>query len=179
MKAIKEIGLKNTAKFIIYTILDCIYGFALIPPIRTIFLTSLGAKVGTDSILMKVKFFNWYHKGPQGLRIGKKCFVGDEVLLDLHDSIIMEDNVTLAARVIVLTHMNIGYNDHPLQKFFPPKSSPVNFKNGSVIGAGAIILPGLTIGTNSFVGAGSVVTKDVPNNCLFAGNPAKFIRKIK
>ncbi len=46
------------------------------------------------------------------------------------------------------------------------------------IGANATILPGITIGKNSIVGAGSVVTKDVPPNCVVAGNPAKVINKI-
>ena len=45
------------------------------------------------------------------------------------------------------------------------------------IGSGAIVLPGVTIGDNSVIGAGSVVTKDVPENCVYGGNPAKLIKK--
>jgi acetyltransferase-like isoleucine patch superfamily enzyme len=55
---------------------------------------------------------------------------------------------------------------------------PVIEKN-AVVGAGAIILPGIIIGENSLVGAGSVVTEDVPSGYLVAGNPARIIKKIE
>ena len=47
-----------------------------------------------------------------------------------------------------------------------------------MLGSGSIILPGVTIGVNSVVGAGSVVTKDVDDNCVVAGNPAQIIKKL-
>jgi len=56
---------------------------------------------------------------------------------------------------------------------------PTLVKRGASIGTGSTILCGITIGENSLVGAGSVVTKDVPDNSIVAGVPAKFIRKIK
>lgn len=59
----------------------------------------------------------------------------------------------------------------------PAKS--VLVKEGSWIGANSVILPGVTIGRNSVVGAGSIVTKDVPDFTLVAGNPAKMIRILK
>ena len=49
---------------------------------------------------------------------------------------------------------------------------------GATIGAGAVILPGITIGENAFIAAGSVVTKDVPAGELWMGNPAKFYKKV-
>lgn len=55
---------------------------------------------------------------------------------------------------------------------------PVHICRRAWIGAGASILPGVTIGENSVVGAGSVVTKDVPADTIVAGNPARIIRKI-
>ena len=55
---------------------------------------------------------------------------------------------------------------------------PVNILQGAWIGAGSILLPGVSVGKNSVVAAGSVVTKDVPERCLFGGNPAKLIRKL-
>ena len=51
------------------------------------------------------------------------------------------------------------------------------FKKGCSIGANSVIICGITVGENSLVGAGSVVTKDVPNNCLVYGNPAKIKNK--
>jgi acetyltransferase-like isoleucine patch superfamily enzyme len=54
----------------------------------------------------------------------------------------------------------------------------IYIKKGASIGASAVILGGISIGENSMIGAGSVVTKDIPDNELWFGNPAKFIRKI-
>ncbi|MBD3314440.1 MAG: acyltransferase [Chitinivibrionales bacterium] len=58
------------------------------------------------------------------------------------------------------------------------KTAPVRIESGAFIGADTIILKGVTIGKNSVVGAGAVVTKDIPDNEIWAGNPAKFIKKI-
>ncbi|MDP3973600.1 MAG: acyltransferase [Candidatus Daviesbacteria bacterium] len=179
MKATEEIGVEKTIRFIVYAILQFIYGLLILPPLRKVFLTLLGAKIGSNSIIMNVKFFNWHHKGPQGLVIGSDCFIGDETLIDLYGSVTLENEVTLAQRVTVLTHLNVGYFDHPLQKYFPKSTKPVLFKRGSVIAATVTILPGVTIGHQSFVAAGSVVTKNVPDKTLVAGVPARSIRKIK
>ncbi len=183
MKAIKQIGIKNTLRFIVYAFLGAIYDIIILhllflPPFRKIFLQILGAKIGKDTILMGVKFFDWHHIGPKGLQIGKECFIGDETLFDLYDKIVMEDQVTLAQHVTVLTHRNVGYKNHPLQKAFPKIAKPVIFKTGCVIGAAVTILPGVTIGKRAFVATGSVVTKDVPADTLVGGVPAKKIRKI-
>jgi acetyltransferase-like isoleucine patch superfamily enzyme len=58
------------------------------------------------------------------------------------------------------------------------KTKPIIIKDGAFIGGGSIILKGVTIGENAIIGAGSVVTKDIPPYEIWAGNPAKFIRKL-
>src|SRR3989338_519640 len=184
MKALKEIGAGKVIRFAIFSVLQAVYhlGVDLIfnfPQTRKLFLQILGSAVGKDSIIMNVKFFNWHHTGFRGLKIGKDCFIGDETLIDLYDKVILEDQVTIAQRVTVLTHLNVGYSDHPLQKFFPKTSKPVIFRSGCVVAAASIILPGVTIGERSFIAAGSVVTKNVPKDTLVAGIPAKLVRKIQ
>ncbi|WP_418555536.1 DapH/DapD/GlmU-related protein [Longibaculum muris] len=57
-------------------------------------------------------------------------------------------------------------------------NKPIILKEKSWIGAGSTILAGVIIGKNSIVAAGSVVTKDVPDNCIVGGNPAKIIKKL-
>lgn len=59
------------------------------------------------------------------------------------------------------------------------KAAPIVIKEGAFIGAHSIILKGVTVGRHSIVGAGAVVTKDIPDGEIWAGNPAKFIRKIE
>ena len=58
------------------------------------------------------------------------------------------------------------------------KTKPIKFEDNVWIGDSAIICKGVTIGKNSIIGAGAVVTKDVPENCVFAGNPAKLVKKL-
>ncbi len=62
----------------------------------------------------------------------------------------------------MLTHMNVGYADHPLQAHFPPVAKPVVIEQGAFVGANVTLLPGVRIGAGAFVAAGAVVTDDVP-----------------
>lgn len=184
MKAIEEIGYKKSIRFLFFSLIEIVYHLLInhllyLPPFRKYFLILIGAKIGPDSIIMDVNFFNWHHKGPKGFEIGSECFIGDETLIDLCDKVILENQVTIAQRVTICTHLNVGYKDHPLQKHFPKFSKPVIFKKGCVVGASSTILPGITVGSMSFVAAGSVVTQNIPNNVLVAGVPAKVVRKIK
>ena len=179
MSALKELGILKLLKFFVFTIWECFFSFSLFPPIRTLLLVLFSTKVGQGTIIHKIKFFNLHHEGLKGFILGKNCFLGDETLIDLYNKVVLEDWVTFAPRVLVITHTNVGYKDHPLQKFFPKMSKPVTFKRGCFIGAGAIILPGVTIGKESFVAAGAVVTTDVKDRMLVGGVPAKEIRKIK
>ena len=174
-----EVSLKQLFKFTVFEFLMVFYKFLIYPPLKKKFLLILGAKIGKKTIIHETSFFNLYRLGFNGLKIGNKCFIGNECMFDLADKITLEDNVTLAERVIILTHMNVGYKDHPLQKNFPKASKPVLIKEGSFIGTGTIILSGVKIGKNSLIAAGSVVIKDVQDNTVVGGNPAKLIKEIK
>src|SRR3990170_1101661 len=113
MLALKETGTRKALKFVLFGFLGIIYHRIVLhwfpfPPVLKLFLQLLGAKIGSDSILMEVKFFNWHHQGLKGLKIGKNCFIGDETLIDLYDSVILEDEVTIAQRVTILPGVTIG-----------------------------------------------------------------------
>jgi acetyltransferase-like isoleucine patch superfamily enzyme len=88
--------------------------------------------------------------------------------------ITIEDNAMIAPRV------NLSSENHPIsiesRKTLP--AGHIHIKQNAWIGANATILPGVTIGENSVVAAGSVVSKDVPDNCVVGGIPAKIIKKI-
>lgn len=107
-------------------------------------------------------------------RIGKNVFINfDCVFLDL-GGITIDDNVLIAPKVSLLSeaHPISPENRHSLI----PK--PIHIKRNAWIGASATILQGVTIGENSVVAAGSVVSKDVPDNTLVGGIPAKIIKTI-
>ena len=104
------------------------------------------------------------------VRIGNNVTIKCGV--QIWDGIEIEDDVFIGANV---TFTNDKY----------PKSKNPNWTllktricKGASIGAGSTILPGITIGTNAVVGAGSVVTKNIPDNELWLGSPARFVRKI-
>jgi len=177
-KAFLEIGPARAWRFLFFALVMIPYRHALFPQVRALLLRLLGARIGRGTILHDVRFFNMDRRGPAGLDVGEDCFLGDECLLDLAEGIRLERQVTLAERVIVLTHMNVGYRDHPLQEHFPPVAKPVLIRTGSFIGAGAILLPGVCVGGNAFVAAGSVVTTDVPQGTLVAGVPARVVRTL-
>ena len=178
MKAVSEVGWARAARFGLMTLAMVPYRMALVPPLRAAWLRMLGARIGSGVVLHDVRFFNLYRRGLSGLAVGDDCFLGDECLLDLAEGIVLGAQVTLAERVLVLTHTNVGYKDHPLQKHFPASAAPVRIDSGSFVGAGVTLLPGITIGAGSFVAAGAVVTADVAPRALVAGVPARQVRAL-
>jgi maltose O-acetyltransferase len=178
VKALAEIGFGRAARFGLLTLAMIPYRLALFPQVRSAWLRLLGARIGRGAILHDVRFFNLYRRGLGGLSMGRDCFVGDECLIDLAEAVSLEDQVTLAERVLILTHTNVGYHDHPLQKRFPPMTAAVVIEAGSFVGAGVTLLPGVRVGRGSFVAAGSVVTEDVPPATLVAGVPARALRSL-
>ena len=178
MKSLDEIGWRRAFRFGFFPLAMVPYRLALVPPLRAPWLRLLGARVGRRTVLHDVRFFNLYRRGLAGLEIGEECFVGDECLLDLAEGIRLEPQVTLAERVLVLTHLNVGYRDHPLQGPFPAMAAPVVIERGAFLGASVTVVAGVRIGSGSFVAAGSVVTADVPPRTLVAGVPARVVRAI-
>jgi acetyltransferase-like isoleucine patch superfamily enzyme len=178
MKALQEIGWARAFRFGFFTLAMVPYRLALVPQLRAPWLRLLGARIGRRTVLHDVRFFNLYRRGLAGLDIGEECFVGDECLLDLAEGVRLERQVTLAERVLILTHTNVGYHDHPLQAGFPAMAAPVVIENGCFLGANVTVLPGIRVGEQSFVAAGSVVTADVPPRTLVAGVPARAVRTI-
>jgi acetyltransferase-like isoleucine patch superfamily enzyme len=178
VKALAEIGLGRAARFGFFTLAMVPYRLALFPQLRAPWLRLLGARLGRRTILHDVRFFNLYRRGLGGLAIGDDCFLGDDCLLDLAEGITLERQVTLAERVLILTHTNVGYADHPLQPHFPASAAPVVVETGAFLGANVTVLPGVRVGAQSFAAAGSVLTADVPPRTLVAGVPARPLRTI-
>ena len=114
------------------------------------------------------------------ITIGNNVGISQTALI-AHADITIGDNVKIGGGTCVYTSDFHSLNSELRrtgEDLKNRKSAPVTIEHDAFIGARCIILKGVTIGENSIIGAGSVVTKSVPPNQIWAGNPAKFIRKI-
>lgn len=121
-----------------------------------------------------------------GAKIGKNCNINAHCFIE--NDVVIGDNVTIKCGVFLWDGITvedsvfIGPNatftndSFPRSKQYPKKFSRITVCQGASIGANATILPGIRIGERAMVGAGSVVTHDIPAGCVAVGNPAKIIR---
>lgn len=134
----------------------------------------LGEIIGKAVDRTTTVFTPFYTNMGRNISLGKNVFINHACsFLDL-GGILIEDDVMIGPRV------NITSEDHPVdiqnRKSMVPKK--VVIETNAWIGAGATILPGVTVGRNSVVAAGAVVTKDVPHNTVVAGIPAKILKHL-
>lgn len=109
---------------------------------------------------------------PHLVKIGRNVVVMPGCLMMSAGGITIDDGAMIAANVQLIS------NNHDLYERQIITCKPVHIGKNAWIGAGATVLPGVTIGDNAVVGAASVVTKDVAADTIVAGNPAKFIKRI-
>ena len=178
MKALTTIGLGGALRFLLGKAFSFLLDICILPQIRVVLLRMLGAKVGRQCIIHDTRFINLHRGTFRNLEIGDECFVGEECLLDVAAPIRLGNQVTLAPRVTVLTHLNVGYADHPLQAAYPPSQEAVDIADGVFVGAASTILSGVKIGRGCLVAAGAVVTTSTPDHALIAGVPAGTKRQI-
>ena len=116
----------------------------------------------------------------RGVKIGDGCHFSPYVLLDLVYPQLLDigENVTFGSNVMIFAHSNPAANSFLKNGEFPRKVEKVTIKSGAVLFPGSIVTAGVTIGENSIISAGSVITHDIPDFCLVVGNPARVIRKI-
>jgi acetyltransferase-like isoleucine patch superfamily enzyme len=137
------------------------------------FINLYGCEIGDET---KIGAFVEIQKNAS---IGKYCKISSHTFIC--EGVIIEDNVFIGHGV---TFINDSYPrattlGGSLQTEADWKVEPTVIKKGASIGSGATILANTSIGENAIVGAGSVVTKDVPPNAIVAGNPAKLLRSIE
>ncbi len=121
-----------------------------------------------------------------GAKLGADCNICSHCLIE--NDVIVGDRVTVKSgvqlwdgiriedEVFIGPNVTFSNDRFPRSKQYPEAFLQTVVKTGASIGANATLLPGITIGRNAMIGAGSVVTKDVPDHALVVGNPARIIR---
>lgn len=124
-----------------------------------------------------------------GAKIGNDCnlcahtFVENDVILGdrvtIKSGVYLWDGIELESDVFIGPCVAFTNDKFPRSKQYPESFPKILIKNGASVGANATILPGVTIGCNAMVGAGSVVVNDVPENAVVVGNPARIIKYLE
>ena len=108
--------------------------------------------------------------------------IGERTLVNYGCSIAAMERVTIGERCLIGPHCMIidsAFHDiDPDRRLDPPSADPITIGDNVWLGARVVVLPGVTIGKDSVVGIGSIVTRDIPENCLALGSPARVIRTL-
>ena len=139
---------------------------------RMEYLRRILAELGEECYVEPPLHANW----GRNTHFGRGVYANFNLTLVDDTDIYVGDNVMFGPNVVIATA------GHPILPELRKKAAqfnlPVHIGNNVWIGAGAVVLPGVTIGENSVIGAGSIVTKDVPSDVIAVGNPCRVLRKI-
>ena len=140
---------------------------------RETLLRELFAEIGEGCYIEPPLHANW---GGRHVHFGRNIYANFNLTLVDDTHIYVGDNTMFGPNVVVATA------GHPLLPALREQgyqyNAPVHIGRNCWIGAGAILLPGVTVGDNAVIGAGSIVTRDVPANVLAVGNPCRVLREI-
>lgn len=124
---------------------------------------------------------------------GKNIFIGDRVIINMNCTFVDNNRIEIGDNVLIASNVQIYTSTHPtkvnerivqnweedsISAYCNTYALPVKIEENVWIGGGVIILPGVVIGKNSVIGAGSVVTRSIPTNCIAVGNPCRVIKTV-
>lgn len=125
---------------------------------------------------------NIWIEPPLRVAYGKNVYIGDNFYANFNLVLVDDIEIFIGNNVMIAPNVTISVTGHPvhpeLRKNGEQFSFPIKIEDNVWIGSNVVILPGVTIGKNSVIGAGSVVTKDIPENVVALGNPCKVLRSI-
>lgn len=141
--------------------------------LRAKLLKEMFAEIGEDCYIEPPLHANW---------AGKHCHFGNSVYANFNLTLVDDTHIYVGDCTMIAPNVVIATAGHPINPELREKAyqfnMPVHIGRNCWIGAGALIMPGVTIGDNTVIGAGSVVTKDIPANVVAVGNPCRVMREI-
>lgn len=144
--------------------------------LRTRIMRWFGFDIGKGTAFSDMPTLTGSKRCYQHLHIESDCYFNVQCLFDLAAPVTIGRSVGVGQRVMFITGTHkIGKRSQRMGTMEP---LPIVVQDGAWIGAGSIVLPGVAIGEGSIVAAGAVVTKDVPDNALVAGIPARVVREL-
>lgn len=141
-----------------------------------------GISIGPESYVMKnaiLHVYNFRDLPHAGIRIGARSLIGEACILRGQGGITIGNDVFLAPLVQMLAVNHVYHDTTRPISLQGITCQGITVEDGAWIGGGAIILDGVRIGKNAVVGAGAVVTRDVPDYCVAVGNPARIVRDLR
>lgn len=138
-------------------------------------------KISEGTITGRYCRFETYHNGC--ISIGKRCHIGDYARITCSDLVQIGDDCFFASKVLVTDSSHGDYSREPFTSpLVPPNDRPLVFSQTKIgdrvwLGENVVVLPGVNIGSGCVIGANSTVSKDIPENCIAAGSPAKPIKR--
>lgn len=141
-------------------------------PRRQALLEQLLAEVGTDCYIEPPLRANW----------GRHTHLGHHVYANFNLTLVDDTHIYIGDHVMIGPNVTLATAGHPIDPEYRKRLAqfnlPVRIGNNVWIGAGCVVLPGVTIGENSVIGAGSIVTRDIPANVVAFGNPCAVMRPL-
>lgn len=156
--------------------LDLLYDFNQTRPSegkkRAELLKKLLAEMGTDCYIEPPLHANW----------GKHTHLGDCVYANFGLTLVDDTDIFIGSCTMLGPNVVLATAGHPVRPDLRRKQAqynlPIHIGENAWLGAGVVVLPGVTIGENSVIGAGSIVTRDIPANVVAVGNPCRVLREI-
>jgi acetyltransferase-like isoleucine patch superfamily enzyme len=111
--------------------------------------------------------YNWVVQNKDGLKLGHKTDIGAFTYIQAQQGVTIEDKVQIGSHCSIYSVSTID-----------GKKAPVHLKKNCKIGSHSVVLPGVTVGENSTVGAMSLVNKDIPPDCVAYGIPARVVKRL-
>ena len=144
-------------------------------------LRQFGAKIGQNVRIQApliIHNADKLHPIYQNLTIGNECYIGRDCIIDLMGKIIIGNNVTISHRAVFNTHTDLGGSHILKKKYYPLIVGQITIKEGTYIGSNVTILQNVIIGSNSFIGAFSLVNNNIKSGYRAFGVPCRENKRL-